>query len=37
MPDDFIIQLGDYYYNIPMKYFMASTMNGSYADCDMFI
>ena len=36
-PDDFVIQLGDYNYTIPMKYFLASTMNGAYADCDYFI
>ena len=37
MPDDFIIQLGNYNYAIPMKYFLADTMNGSSHDCDVFI
>ena len=36
-PDDFIVQLGDYKYNIPFKYFLATTQNGGYSDCDIFI
>lgn len=37
MPDDFVIQLGDYNYTIPMKYFLADTMQDSRHDCDVFI
>lgn len=37
MPDNFVIQLGEYNYTIPMKYFLADTMNNNRHDCDVFI
>ena len=34
---NFVIQLGDYNYTIPMKYFLADTMHNNRHDCDVFI